>query len=241
MASKEKRNTYRKSAIIVGLLYILGTVAGVAGGVISEPILGDADYLALVAVNESKIVTGALLVLVMGFALVMVPVVMFPIFRRVNEVLALAAVVFRGVLEAFCYMALAISMLLLISLSLEYVDAGAPNDAYFQSASALLVELGDWIELVLAIVFSLGALILYYLFYRSKLVPRWLSGWGFVGAILYFAAAILVIYNAQDLVLSLTTGVGILLAPLAIQEMVFGLWLIVKGFNPSAIDALFAE
>ena len=93
-----------------------------------------------------------------------------------------------------------------------------------------------WINLVLAIVFALGALMLYYLFYRSRLVPRWLSGWGLIGGLLYLAAPVVVMFDAQNLTLSVTSPVtGFLLVPLAIQEMVFAVWLIVKGFNSTAI------
>ena len=87
---------------------------------------------------------------------------------------------------------------------------------------------------MLAIVFSLGALMLYYVFYVTGLVPRWLSGWGFIGAILYLAAPIIIMFNPQDPTLSLDSGFGMLMIPLALQEMVFAIWLIVKGFNSSA-------
>ena len=78
----------------------------------------------------------------------------------------------------------------------------------------------------------------YYVFYRSGFIPRWLSVWGLIGAILYLAAALLNMFDPQHPTLSVTSGLGILMAPLAVQEMVFALWLIVKGFNPSAIASL---
>jgi hypothetical protein len=63
--------------------------------------------------------------------------------------------------------------------------------------------------------------------FSLKLVPRWLSGWGFIGAILVFALLPLEFFS-----INLTE---ILDLPIAVQEMVFAVWLIVKGFNPSAI------
>ena len=84
---------------------------------------------------------------------------------------------------------------------------------------------------MLAIVFCLGALMIYYLFFRTRLIPRWLSGWGFVGAILYLAAPLWIMFDPNHPPLSLDSGVGILMAPLALQEMVLAVWLIVKGFN----------
>ena len=219
-------NTQKKTATIVGILFIIGTVAGILSAVFTGPILNDPDYLTKVSTNETQIIGGALLVLIMGFALAMVPVMMFPIFKKHNEALALGAVVFRGALEAFAYIAMVISWLLLIVLSQEYAKAGTPDANYYQTLGTLLMEANNLINPILEIVFSLGALMIYYLFYQSKLIPRWLSGWGFVGAVLYLAAGLFAMFRLD---------LGILLAPLALQEMVLAVWLIVKGFNPSAV------
>jgi hypothetical protein len=230
-----KVDSNRKTAIVVGVLFIIGTVAGILSFGVAGPILDDPDYLIEAAANENQIIIGALFVLVMGFALAMVPVMMFPIFKKYNEALALGSVVFRGVLEAVTYIAIVISWLLLVTTSQEYVKAGAPDASHFQTLGALLLEAGHWIDHILAIVFTLGALMIYYLFYQSKLIPRWLSLWGLVGAALYLAAPLINIFDPQHPTLSVTSGVGILMAPLAVQEMVFALWLIIKGFNSSAI------
>jgi hypothetical protein len=77
--------THRKTAIIVGVLFIIGTVAGILSSILTGPILGAADYLNQVVVNERQIIIGALLVLVMGFALAMIPVVMFPISENIMK------------------------------------------------------------------------------------------------------------------------------------------------------------
>lgn len=88
MSSKAKTSPHRKSAITVGVLFIVGTVAGVLSGVITEPIQGDPDYLVNIAANEGQFIIGTLLILVMGFAVAMIPVVMFPILKKYNEALA---------------------------------------------------------------------------------------------------------------------------------------------------------
>jgi len=79
----------------------------------------------------------------------------------------------------------------------------------------------------LGLAFALSALILNFVLYQSKLIPRWLSGWGFVGAALVFANYLLQSFSINP--------VEILFLPIAVQEMVFAVWLIVKGFNSSAI------
>ena len=226
-------NSEKKTARIVGVLFIIGTVAGILSHVITGPILNASDYLIKVSANENQIIIGSLFVLIMAFALAMVPVVMFSIFKKYNEVLAVGYVVFRGALEAVAYIACVISWLLLLTLSQEFVKAGAPFASNFQTLGTLLLEAGDWINhSFLTIVFSLGALMFYYLFYQSKLIPRWLAGWGFIGSILVLAVGVLGMFG---LVLE------ILWAPLGVQEMVLAVWLIVKGFNSSAIASASAK
>jgi Domain of unknown function (DUF4386) len=111
-------NTNRMSATMVGVLFIIGTVAGILSVVFTESILNDPNYLVKVSANENQIVIGALFVLTMGFVLAMVPVVIFPILKKYNEVLALGYVVFRGALETVTYITLVISWLLLFRLTL---------------------------------------------------------------------------------------------------------------------------
>lgn len=237
MTTKQNTNPSRKTAIIVGILFIIGTVAGVFSGIVTDPVLNDPNYLANVVANESKIALGSLLILVMGFPLAMVPVMMFPIFKNYDERLALGAVIFRGVLEAVTYMVMTLCLLLLIPISQEFVKAGSSDAAYFQALGTVLNQAVYWTEHILALVFTIGAMMLYWLFYKTKLVPNWLSLWGFIGAILYFAAPIASMFDPQHLPLYLGVKWGYLMIPLAIQEMVFAVWLIVKGFNQADYTA----
>jgi hypothetical protein len=225
-------NTNRKTAIIVGVLYIIGTVAGILSVVFMTPILDDPDYLVKVSANENQILIGSLFVLTMGLALAMVPVMLFPIFKKFNEALALGYVVFRGALETVTYIAMVITQFFLIIVSQEYTAAGAPDASYFQTLGALLQKGHDSIINILIIVFSLGALMLYYLFYRSNLIPRWISGWGFIAILLHLATGFLIMFHLMSGFSTINMVVNL---PIALQEMVMAVWLIVKGFNPSAI------
>lgn len=226
------RGTSRKTAIIVGVLYIIGTVAGVLSLVFAGSILNDPDYLMKVSANENQIITGALFVLMMGLALALVPVMMFPILKKHHEGLAAGYVVFRGALETFSYIAMAISWLLLISLSQEYIKAGAPDVSYYQTLGALVLRGHDSIRSILEIVFPLGALMFYAVLYQSKLIPRWISGWGLAAALLWLAAGLLGLFH---LIVPMSTMQIVLSLPIGLQEMVMAVWLIVKGFNLSPI------
>jgi len=235
---KVNTKSFQRTARIVGVLFIIGTVAGILSGVVTAPVLDASDYLAQVDANQQSVITGALLVLVMGFPLAMIPVMMFPIFRKYNEPLALGAIVFRGVLEALTYIVIAICWLLLIPVSQEFVSAGAADAPTIQAIGTILRQAVYWTEHILALVFTIGALMLYWLFYKTKLIPNWLSLWGFFGAILYFAAPIFNMFDPLHPALSLGVKWGNLMAPLAIQEMVFALWVIIKGFRSAAIEGI---
>jgi hypothetical protein len=224
--------THRRTAVLVGVLYVIGTVAGILSLVFTQPVLEAPDYLILVSTDPGPIVTGALFVLTMGVALALVPVMMFPILERYNEALAVGYVIFRGALETVIYLALVIGWLSLPLIGQEYSQAGAADAPYFQSLGDLLLEAHDQTGHVLSIVFILGALMFYSMLYQSRIVPRWLSGWGLLAAIPYFVSGILGLFTILS---PMSGGQMVLVLPLAVQEMVLAGWLIVKGFDSSSV------
>ena len=227
-------NNYRKTAIIVGVLYIIGTVSGILSMASSGPVRA-ATYLSSIAANPNQIVIAALFVLLMGLALALVPVMLFPLLKKFNEVLAIGYVVFRGALETALYIGMTIGWLMLIVLSQEYVKAEAPAASYFQTLGTLLLAGHEALNTVLIIVFSLNALMLYTVFYQSKLIPRWISIWGFIAILLHLTTAFLLLFGIVDSTTSPVLMVFNLL--ILVQEMVMAVWLIVKGFNSVIVAA----
>ena len=78
-------DSYRRIATTIGVLYIIGTVAGVLSVVAATPVLNAPDELARNAVAGSQLLIGALLVLTMGLALALIPVVLYPLARKYNS------------------------------------------------------------------------------------------------------------------------------------------------------------
>ena len=226
----EKMDSERKTAIIVGILFIVGTVAGILFKVLTASIqINDLNLLTKVTANENQIIIGTLFLLVMGLALAMVPVMMFPILKKHNEALALGYIVFRGALETVTTIAIVIGWLFLTILSQQYI-AGAPDASYFQTLGTLTLKENVSIGYILQIVFPLGSLMFYCVLYQAKLIPRWISGWGLIAAILVLALAFLDLFG-------IVTSHDVLDLPIFLQEMVMAVWLIVKGFNPSEIES----
>jgi len=219
-------NTNKKTARIVGGLFIIATVASSLYMVIMSPILNAPDYLVNVSANANQVLIAGLFMLIDAVAVAGIAFVMYPVLRKHSEALALGYVGAR-IVECVFFVVVVISTLTLLTLSQEFVKAGAPDASHYQTVGAVLLAQGDWALSLGLTIFALSALILNYSLYQSKLIPRWLSGWGLVGATLLLAPRLLEYFS-----ISLPEFLDILIA---VQEMVFAVWLIVKGFNPSAI------
>ena len=91
-----------------------------------------------------------------------------------------------------------ICLLLLLTVGKQAsISSGASQLVGFQDLGNLLRSASNWIELLLAIVFSIGSIMINLLLYQMKIIPRWLSGWGLVGSILYFVAPFVSILSLQ--------------------------------------------
>ncbi len=237
-------NTYRMNAVMAGALYFLGTVFGVSGALIGgevltsiisgKPLTG-VDMLGLVASTSSRLTWGAFLYFMMGISLVAMTVFLYPIFRKDSKELAMGMVLFRGALEGVFYFSSALIILTLVALGNNYIATGA-DSVVLQSISNVLYQFENLKAPVSYIIFLIGATCIYLTFYRTRLIPRWLSVWGFIAVITSMASALLKFFH-------LDTGIGFYLEILGMfpQEIVMAVWLIVKGFNPSAIAALSAK
>ena len=213
----------RKTAIIVGILFIIATVAPLVSVLFIGSIY-ETDYLSTVSANGNQVLIGSLLWLVMTTAIVSIPILMYPLLKKYNESLALGYVgarIFEGFFSAFNI----INLLSLLSLSREFVNATAPVTAYFQTSGALILSSIDWSSLLLDFPFTLSALVLNYILYKSKLIPRWLSILGLIGGSVWLATIPFRLFGIFPPELEFLAFV------IFVQEMIFAIWLIVKGFN----------
>jgi len=230
-------NRNRKIAIIAGVLFIIATVASLLSLPFIAPIKAS-NYLIDVSANGNQVIIGALFLFIAAAASASIAISLYPILKKYNEGLALGAVGFR-IIEGMLGIVGVICLLLLTTLSQEFVKAGAPDSSYFQTSGVLIVAVRDWMGNVAGLLaFGLGALMYYYIFFQTKLVPRWLSGWGLIGIILIIVTSMLVMFRVIG---PMSTTQIVLAVPIAVQEMVLAVWLIVKGFNSSAIASLSAK
>lgn len=222
----------RKTAIIVGLLFMFATTTLFVGQAIYNPILGSPDYLDNAYPNRVIVIVGIVLEFLGILGLVLIPVLLFPILKRHNEVLALGYNSFR-LFEAVLLTVAQINKLSLINLSQEYLNRGGADASYFQNEGNSIKSLLYWNDsggLIYLVVFVIGALMLYSVLYKSELIPRWLSIWGLMGAVAILAASVIATFEIFPELLAI-----LLMIPIALQEQVMAIWLIVKGFSPSAV------
>lgn len=223
--------TPRMIARTVGILFILGTTAGIGSAVALAP-ASSPDYLTTLAGVPDQIEAGALLVLVMGAALAPIPALLYPILKRKAPTGAMGYAIFRTI-EVVSFLGFALFPMLLLWLSRRYVIAIEPDLTCIPTLGALVRAANGLLDPIITLFSSLAAMILYATLYRARLVPRWLSGWGFVGGALHLLAGGLHLFGVHPAGLDL-----VLTLPIALQEMVFAVWLIVKGFNPQTLEAL---
>lgn len=188
--------------------------------------------MAYAAKHSGAVATGALLVLVMGLSLAFIPVVLFPILRQVDDALATGYLIIRGAVETAIYVIIAIAWLLLVPLG-ETVAAGPGTASPAGVRLGTLVVDRDGASAMLTLVFCLGAALFYVLLYRSRIVPRWITLWGFVGIPLYAAAYLLAMYGTIG---SNSSTQNLLQVPLGVQEMVLAVWMIARGFHPAVVS-----
>jgi hypothetical protein len=221
----------RRRALTAGVLFIAATVTNLLGAAIEQPVLNGSDYLSRVSGHANLVSAGGLLELIAAGTSAGIAVSMYPMLKRWSAGLALGSVVSRTV-EAVMYTVAAVSLLSLPTVGKLLAKAAIVDRGAMQAIADSL--LGVRQEAVLAGVFAFiaGALMYYSIFYQSRLIPRWLSGWGIVGVLLLLLAGLSALFSGSPV----TTYTALIL-PIAVQEMVLAVWLIARGFSSSALQS----
>ena len=219
-------NPYRTTAKIVGMVYLAGFVVGIAGNTLIQSILGAPNHLATVSANSATLTIGAILWLMAVAGDVAHGVLMFPVLKQHNESIAVGYLAAR-VVDAIFIAVMVLFVLIQLPLGSEYLKAAAPDAIYLQALSTVFVQASQYAYDIGMSALGLAGLLLCYTFYRKTLVPRVLAVWGLVGYAIIFCGMM------SDL---MGSGLGLVSSiPGGLWEVFIGVWLIVKGFNTSAI------
>jgi Domain of unknown function (DUF4386) len=216
----------RKTAVLIGLLFLTATVTFATADALISGVLDGPDPLTGGSDDTNVLATAALLALVQGVAIVGIAVFFFPLLKRESEPLALAYVGLR-VAELAATLFYLATPLLVIKLADGLrdgsVDASAsePLGALFESQRSVAI-------LMIYLTTSVLGLILSFLLYRSRLVPRPIAILGLIGYPVLLLGSILAVFDVIDV----TEGAGFLaLVPGGLFELILPVWLIAKGFT----------
>jgi hypothetical protein len=220
-------NSTKTTARAFGIFFLVGYVAYIVGNVLVVSVTTSPDGLAHVYANKPQLILGAFLeAIVATFFTVGLAVIILPILERYGKTLTygyLSAVI----LSTLMLVVAAIFVLLLAPLSDAFVKAGSGTASYFPTLADLLKKGSFFSYQTAEALWGLGGLVFCYLLYRSKLVPRLLSVWGFIGYVIFMAGSVLAqLGYSVDLYLDIPGG---------LFEVSLAVWLIARGFNSSAV------
>jgi hypothetical protein len=220
----------RRLAIAAGTLYLITHVTSIGAFALYEPILNNAGYSAGSG-SDTQVLVGVLFEIILALAVVGTAVTLFPVMKRWNEGVALGYAGLRT-LEAGIIAVGVIPLLAIVTLRQQMVETVAADPATLTTISSTLVALYQWTVLLgPGLVCGTNTVLMAYLMYRSRLVPRFIPVLGLVGGPLIF------IVNAAKMFGSIEQNSPWLLFavfPIFAWEVSLAVWLIVKGFNQSA-------
>lgn len=226
-AEGRTRRSDRAAASAAGILFLVSYASFTVGTVLVEPMRGiDADLVGI-HTQSGQLVAGLLLEFVNVAAVVGFAVVLLPYLRRGGEALAHGYVAMR-VLEGAVYLIAGVATASLITLSEQAVGAGGTDAGALRAAQVAAVGQSTWAGTLAVAPFVVGAVLLYLLLYRTRLVPRFIAVWGLI------AVGLIVALNLMGTDVTELGPAALLAVPIIGNELFLAVWLIVRGFTPTA-------
>lgn len=219
-------NTYRTTALIVGVIYLAGFVVGIAGTGISQSILGAPDRLSALAANSTILAIAAILWMMAVVGDAAHGVLMFPVLKQHSERLAIGYLGFR-IIDAVFIAVSVLFLLIQLPLGSEYLKAGGSSTLYLQTLSTLSIQANLYAYYIGMMTLGISGLLLNYVFLKSKMVPRIVAIWGLVGYAIILVGMVSAVMGSGLADLSSLPG--------GLWEMFIGVWLIAKGFQSTTI------
>jgi Domain of unknown function (DUF4386) len=224
----------RRTAIVAGVFFLITEVTAIAGVLLYGSVLGSPDFVVSPTVDDTGVRAGAFLEVLLAIAVVGTAVTLYPIVRRQNEGMALGHVAGR-LIEATIIAVGAISLLAVVTMREDLAGTTGPEAAAAVTVGQSLVAVHNWTFLFgPKLALGVNTVLLAYLMYRSRLVPRAIAVLGLVGGSLIFASGTAVLFGLYE---DLSIPGLAAAAPVLAWELSVATWMIVKGFRPSPITA----
>jgi hypothetical protein len=221
----------RRTARIVGVLFLVALVPYLIGGALYGPSLESANFLEQAYPERQGVAAGLLIEFLAVLAIPLIGAFLYPVLRRVHEALALAYALLR-LAEALLLMTVEAKLWSLIGLSDDHLNVPGAESGQLQALGDANRYEADQLFLLYIVVFAVAALIFYGLLIRSRLLPRWLSTWGFASAGWMLVGTLLITVDALPGA-SEAALEAVFVLPLPLNEVALASWLIIKGFDRS--------
>jgi hypothetical protein len=220
---------------VTGWLFLITFVTSIpAAFVFYPPVLNDPNYI-VGAGADMSVKLGAFMEVILVVANIGTAVVLYPLLKRQNSIVALGYVTAR-VMEGAMIAVGILSLLSVVTLRQDFAGVAGVDAASLVPIGSALVAVHDWTFLLgPGFLAPLGnGILLGYLMYRSGLVPRGMAMLGLIGGPLLIVAFVAVLFGAFAQV---SLPVAIATIPEFLWELSLGIYLVVKGFKPSPITA----
>jgi hypothetical protein len=221
-------DSMRRTALVAGVFYLITFISSIPAVFLLDPVLSNPNYI-VSAGADTRVIGGAFLDLVNALACIGTAVALFSVVKRQHEGLALGFVTTR-MFEAAVIVIGVVSLLTVVTLR-QSVAAGS-DAVSLVTAGRSLVAIRDWTFLLgPSLMPGLNALLLGSLMYQSRLVPRVIPTLGLIGAPLLISSTVGTLFGINE---SVSAWTAVATVPIFLWELSLGVWMVVKGFNPSA-------
>lgn len=220
--------------MLAGVFFIVAAVAAIIGLALEGPVLNDSRYIVAASGDDSRVILGGFFEVILAVSVIGTAVTLFPIVKRQSEGIALGYVAGR-VVEAVVIVVGIISIVSVVKLRQSFPGATGADALSLVDIGKSLVVIHNW-TFLFGPNLALGpnTLMLAYLMYRSRLVPRVIAVVGLVGGPLIFASGTAVLFGVYG---QQSVWGSIAAIPVFVWEMSLAVWLIVRGFKASAITS----
>ncbi len=214
-----------KKIRLAGLLILVGMIAGIFS---VAPAIDSTDYLTEASHNYNQVIIAAIFQFILSLSYIGFAVLIYPIVKKLSNSLSIGFLSFR-ILAVSVSVIGTVLLLSTLALSELYVQNSSEGTSIFSTLGIVLKSTRDTINhIFMVLLLCSGNIILYILFFKTKLMPRWIALWGIWSAILSIFASGLILFKVVDII---TPEYLIINVPTALFELFFGGWLIIKGFN----------
>jgi hypothetical protein len=207
-------------------MYLAGFAVGITGIVLIGSILSGPDHLATLPDSSMLLAIAAVLWLMAAAWDAAHGVLMFPVLKQQSsERIAVGYLGFR-IMDGLIIAIMVLFVLVQIPIGSAYLNAAGSDASSLQALSTVFQQAQLDAYNIAMTTLGISGLILCYSFYKSKLIPRFLAVWGLVGYAVILGGSVVEVLGFNLLTIHAIPG--------GLWEVFIGVWLIVKGFNPSA-------